>query len=145
MSVGSYISPIWTRRPKTTCCSLAGLQTKSSSSHPNLTQTVAHCLEMKSPCVGARGCRLCSYCMDTTTLTSRKNRGRTADGLLLFFSNHFISWFIHLSFIRHLKKKKVFFYKVFREDIWKKGDISGLIRLLFVESFEARLQRYADP
>lgn len=36
------------------------------------------------------------------TLSSWKSRGRTGDGQLLFFSNHFISWFIHLSFIHHL-------------------------------------------
>lgn len=81
----------------------AVLQIKSSSSHLKLTQTVAHRSKMKSACVGARGCRLCSHRMDNIyvtpdetsrpaeTLTGWKNRGRTGDGQLLLFSNHFIS------------------------------------------------------
>lgn len=90
----------------------AVLQTKSSSSHLKLTQTVAHRSKMKSACVGARGCRLCSHRMDDIyvtpdeTLTSWKNRGRTGDGQLLLFSNHFTSRFIHLAFThRHFLKK----------------------------------------
>lgn len=112
MSVESQVSPIWTQRSKTTCCPFAVLQFQSPKTD---TDSCTLLINEIPVCVGARGCRFCSYSMDN--IWDGKNRARTGDGQLLFLYNHFIFWFSRLSFLQHFFNQ-FFSYKVFEGEMF---------------------------